>query len=52
MMKRSLPFSLLPILAAALTACGGSSSSPDPEAVACAETGAYACKTGETEPLY
>ena len=51
MMKRSLPFSLLPILAAALTACGGSGS-PDPEPVACAETGAYACKTGETEPLY
>ena len=52
MMKRTLPFTLLPLLAAALTACGGSSSSTDPAPVACAETGAYACKTGETEPLY
>ena len=52
MMKRALPFTLLPLIAAALTACGGSSSSPDPAPVVCAETGAYACKTGETEPLY
>lgn len=52
MMKRVLPFTLLPLIAAALTACGGSSSSPDPAPVACAETGAYACKTGDTEPLY
>ncbi|VCU69601.1 Microbial serine proteinase precursor [Pigmentiphaga humi] len=42
---------MLPLLAAVLTACGGSGAKEDPPA-ACAETGPYACKTGETEPLY
>ncbi|WP_313070322.1 S8 family serine peptidase [Melaminivora sp.] len=51
-MYPSLRFCLLPVVAAALVACGGSDSSAPPEPVACNETGPYACKTGETEPLY
>ncbi len=44
-------FGLLPLAAVLLAACGdGGSDHSTP--VACAETGAYACKTGETEPLY
>lgn len=43
-----LRFGLLPLVAAMLAACGNSGSSD----TACAETGAYACQTGSTEPLY
>jgi len=44
-------FGLLPLIATLLAACGGSGSDGD-KPVACVETGAYACKTGATEPLY
>ena len=57
---------LAPLAAAALVACGGgggsdssgiapgggSSGGSDQTASACPETGPYACKSGETEPLY
>ena len=45
---------LAPLAAAALVACGGGGggSSSEQTADACPETGAYACKSGETEPLY
>ena len=53
-----LRVAVLTPLAAALVACGGGGGStpqptpePDPGFV-CAETGPYACKSGETEPLY
>lgn len=46
-----LRFCVLPLAASILAACGGSGSGND-QPVACAETGQYACKTGETEPLY
>lgn len=41
---------LLPLVAASLLACGGGDDQP-PEP-ACLETGPYACKSGETEPLH
>lgn len=50
MNKSTLRLSFLLATAAALSACGNSSSGDTP--LACAETGAYACKTGDTEPLY
>ena len=44
---------LLPLAAAALVACGGGAGDQSTQAPeACLETGTYACKTGETEPLY
>ena len=57
---------LAPLAAAALVACGGGGGSDssgiapgggsgggsDQTASACPETGPYACKSGETEPLY
>lgn len=46
---------LAPLAAAALVACGGGGgggSGSDQSASACPETGEYACKSGETEPLY
>ena len=56
---------LAPLAAAALVACGGggsnssgadgdngSNSGGEQTASACPETGTYACKSGETEPLY
>ena len=45
---------LAPLAAAALVACGGGGggSSGEQTADACPETGPYACKSGETEPLY
>lgn len=49
---RSILWSMLPISTAALMACGGSDSDNTPVAETCLETGNYACKTGETEPLY
>jgi len=49
MKKNAVRFGLLPLIPLLLAACGGSSSD---DKVACAETGAYACQTGETEPLY
>jgi len=48
---KTMRFGLLPLAAVLLAACGNSGSDND-KPVACAETGAYACKTGETEPLY
>src|SRR5690606_41932299 len=53
---KKIGFCLLPLVAA-LAACGDSGSSgdkplPPPPPVACIESGEYACKTGETEPLY
>ncbi len=43
--------SLIALAAAALlTACGGGDDTPP--VATCPETGPYACKTGETEPLY
>src|SRR5690606_37823258 len=47
----TLRLCLLPLAASILAACGGSGSDNDTP-VACAETGQYACKAGETEPLY
>ncbi len=50
---------LMPLTAAALMACGGggggdggSDASAPLSGGACPETGPYACRTGETEPLY
>lgn len=52
---------LAPLATAVLMACGGGGGggfaalptpAPPPVDTACAETGPYACKTGETEPLY
>ena len=45
---------LAPLAAAALVACGGGGggSSGEQTTDACPETGTYACKSGETEPLY
>lgn len=44
---------LAPLAAAALVACGGGDgNSNEKTADTCPETGAYACKSGETEPLY
>lgn len=54
-LNKKLQFCLLPLVAATLAACGGSDSddsTPEPTPVVCAETGDYACKTGDTEPLY
>ena len=48
---KTMRFGLLPLIATLLAACGGSGSDGD-KPVACVETGAYACKTGATEPLY
>lgn len=48
MPPRLLRASLIPLLAALLTACGDSSS----DVSSCAETGAYPCQTGHSEPLY
>lgn len=64
--KRAVPLRLAlmaPLAAAALAACGGGSGgngfaflpapTPTPEpAFVCPETGPYACKSGDTEPLY
>ncbi|WP_397475196.1 S8 family serine peptidase [Pusillimonas sp.] len=50
MNKNTLRFSLLLLTTATLSACGNSGSSDT--TAACTETGAYACQTGETEPLY
>lgn len=50
MNKNNLSFGLLLLTAATLSACGNSGSSDT--SLACTETGAYACQTGETEPLY
>lgn len=64
--KRAIPLRLAlmaPLAAAALAACGGGNGgnglaflptpAPTPEPVfVCPETGPYACKTGESEPLY
>lgn len=47
---KKLRFFLLPLLVSSLTACDSGSS--DDRSQACAETGAYACQAGETEPLY
>ena len=49
MNKNTLNVGLLLLTAVTLSACGNSGSS---DTAACTETGAYACKTGETEPLY
>lgn len=47
---KKLRFCLLPLIASVLAACdSGSGGQPN---LVCAETGAYACQTGETEPLY
>ena len=43
---------LAPLAAAALVACGGGGGGNEQTADACPETGTYACKSGETEPLY
>ena len=44
---------LMTLAATGLVACGGGDGDPQEEiAKTCIETGAYACKTGETEPLY
>lgn len=64
--KQAIPLRLAlmaPLAAAALAACGGGSGgngfaflpvpAPTPEpAFVCPETGPYACKSGESEPLY
>jgi subtilisin family serine protease len=47
---KKLRFCLLPLIVSTLAACD--SGSGDNRSQACAETGAYACQTGETEPLY
>lgn len=50
---RSAQWMLLPVAAAGLIACGGGGDGAESAAApACPETGAYACKSGETEPLY
>lgn len=52
---KKIRFILLPLCAAILAACGDGSSndsSKEPSKVVCVETGAYACQTGTTEPLY
>lgn len=51
-LKRNFKYLLLPVAAASLVACGGGGSSQDSVVSTCAETGEYACKSGETEPLY
>lgn len=43
---------LAPLAAAALVACGGGGGGNEQTADACPEAGPYACKGGETEPLY
>src|SRR5690606_23295738 len=48
---KTMRLGLLPLAALLLAACGDSGSAND-NSLACAETGAYACKTGATEPLY
>lgn len=55
-MNKKLRYCLLPLIASTLAACGDGGGSvgggqPTPQ-TACAETGDYACRTGETEPLY
>lgn len=51
--RRSSTALLLALSAAGLVACGGGGGGGQTAAVAdCPETGDYACKTGETEPLY
>jgi subtilisin family serine protease len=42
---------MLPLVVSLLAACDGSTGSDTAQA-ACAESGPYACKTGNTEPLY
>lgn len=51
-LKRNFKYLLLPVAAASLVACGGGGSSQDSPVSTCIETGEYACKSGETEPLY
>lgn len=45
---------MLPVAVASLLACGGGGGSEPQESAksTCIETGEYACKSGETEPLY
>ena len=49
---RRLRIGLMPLVAAAMVACGGDGGSDPAPAPTCPETGPYACKSGETEPLY
>ena len=50
MYKIILRYGLPTVVVATLAACGNSGSGDT--ASACVETGAYACQTGDTEPLY
>ena len=47
-----LRIGLMPLVAAAMVACGGDGGSDPAPAPTCPEAGLYACKSGETEPLY
>lgn len=49
---RRLRTGLMPLVAAAMVACGGDGGSDPAPTPTCPETGPYACKSGETEPLY
>ena len=51
-LKKIFQYLLLPVAAASLVACGGGSNSEESVASNCLEKGDYACKSGETEPLY
>ena len=48
---KKLRFCLLPLIASVLAACNSGSGGGQAD-LACAETGPYACQTGDTEPLY
>ncbi|MCC2595827.1 S8 family serine peptidase [Pusillimonas sp. MFBS29] len=48
-MRSKLRICLLPLVVSTLAACGGSGSD---DIATCTEVGEYACRTGETEPLY
>lgn len=50
--KTTIHACILSALALALVGCDSSGGGSGNQEVACAETGEYACKTGETEPLY